>query len=366
MPSFTFVSTANASSSAAATPVFVDIRPDTLNIDERLIEAAITPRTKAILPVHYAGVGCEMDAILEHRRSVTTCWSSRTRRRGSRRAYKGRPLGSIGAPRRLQLPRDQERHLRRRWSVARQRRAVHRPRGDRLEKGTNRRRFSEGRGRQVHVGRTSDPRTPERARRRLSLGAARDRARSEGRPPGSGTYVPRRPRRALEPPELFGGRSSRTTCAHNAHMYYLLVDRISSTGDQPHRIPGRARRQRGLPLRSASQLRPAGLRYARGRQVELENDDTDRRQRLLRLPLCGRPRWLERVSLHRGCRSRFLRGAARLADGPHRLAQRTWPASTQHPEVDSGIRTAAQRPSPPAGSDDGSRTARHTARTGRG
>lgn len=65
VPSFTFVSTANAFALRGARPVFVDIRPDTLNLDERLIEPAITPRTKAIVPVHYAGVACEMDAILE-------------------------------------------------------------------------------------------------------------------------------------------------------------------------------------------------------------------------------------------------------------------------------------------------------------
>lgn len=64
MPSYTFVSTANAVVLRGARPVFVDIRPDTLNIDERLIEAALTPRTKAIFPVHYAGVACEMDAIM--------------------------------------------------------------------------------------------------------------------------------------------------------------------------------------------------------------------------------------------------------------------------------------------------------------
>jgi dTDP-4-amino-4,6-dideoxygalactose transaminase len=64
MPSFTFSSTANAVVLRGATPVFVDIRPDTLNLDESLIEAAVTSRTKAILPVHYAGVGCDMDIIL--------------------------------------------------------------------------------------------------------------------------------------------------------------------------------------------------------------------------------------------------------------------------------------------------------------
>jgi dTDP-4-amino-4,6-dideoxygalactose transaminase len=65
LPSFTFVSTANAIALRGAKPVFVEIRPDTLNIDERLIEAAITPRTRAIFPVHYAGVGCEMDEIMD-------------------------------------------------------------------------------------------------------------------------------------------------------------------------------------------------------------------------------------------------------------------------------------------------------------
>jgi dTDP-4-amino-4,6-dideoxygalactose transaminase len=63
MPSFTFVSTANAFVLRGATPVFVDIRPDTLSLDESLFEAAITPRTKAVVPMHYAGVGCDMDRI---------------------------------------------------------------------------------------------------------------------------------------------------------------------------------------------------------------------------------------------------------------------------------------------------------------
>jgi dTDP-4-amino-4,6-dideoxygalactose transaminase len=65
LPSFTFASTANAILKLGAKPIFVDIRPDTLNLDETLIENAITPRTKAIFPVHYAGVGCEMDPLLE-------------------------------------------------------------------------------------------------------------------------------------------------------------------------------------------------------------------------------------------------------------------------------------------------------------
>src|SRR5512137_704416 len=65
IPDFTFVSTVNAFVLRGAVPVFVDVRPDTLNLDETKLEALITPKTKAIVPVHYAGIGCEMDAILE-------------------------------------------------------------------------------------------------------------------------------------------------------------------------------------------------------------------------------------------------------------------------------------------------------------
>lgn len=95
MPSFTFVSTANAFVLRGATPVFVDIRPDTLNIDERLIEAAITPRTKAIVPVHYAGVACEMDAIMDiaERHGLIVIEDAA---QGLMADYRGRPLGSIG------------------------------------------------------------------------------------------------------------------------------------------------------------------------------------------------------------------------------------------------------------------------------
>ncbi|MEJ7928443.1 dTDP-4-amino-4,6-dideoxygalactose transaminase [Ramlibacter sp. AN1015] len=95
MPSFTFVSTANAFVLRGGVPVFVDIRPDTLNIDEGLIEQAITPRTRAIVPVHYAGVGCEMDAIMDiaRRHNVLVIEDAA---QGLMSSYKGRALGSIG------------------------------------------------------------------------------------------------------------------------------------------------------------------------------------------------------------------------------------------------------------------------------
>lgn len=95
MPSYTFVSTANAFVLRGAVPVFVDIRRDTLNIDEARIEAAITPRTKAIVVVHYAGVGCEMDTIMDiaRRRGLLVIEDAA---QGVMASYKGRPLGSIG------------------------------------------------------------------------------------------------------------------------------------------------------------------------------------------------------------------------------------------------------------------------------
>lgn len=95
MPSYTFVSTANAFVLRGGVPVFVDIREDTLNIDETKIEVAITPRTRAIAPVHYAGVGCEMDTIMaiaeKHHLLVIEDAAQ-----GVKSKYKGRPLGSIG------------------------------------------------------------------------------------------------------------------------------------------------------------------------------------------------------------------------------------------------------------------------------
>jgi dTDP-4-amino-4,6-dideoxygalactose transaminase len=95
MPSYTFVSTANAFVLRGARPVFVDVRTDTLNLDETLVEAAVTPRTKAIVAVHYAGVGCEMDVIVDiaKRHGLRVVEDAA---QGVMSTYKGRPLGAIG------------------------------------------------------------------------------------------------------------------------------------------------------------------------------------------------------------------------------------------------------------------------------
>ncbi len=95
LPSYTFVSTANAFVLRGAKLVFVDIRPDTMNIDEKLIEEAITDKTRAIVPVHYAGVGCEMDTIMDiaKRHNLVVVEDAA---QGVNAFYKGRALGSIG------------------------------------------------------------------------------------------------------------------------------------------------------------------------------------------------------------------------------------------------------------------------------
>lgn len=95
MPSYTFVSTANAFALRGAKIVFVDIRPDTMNMDESKVEAAVTSKTKAIVPVHYAGIGCEMDTIMDiaQRHGLFVIEDAA---QGMMATYKGRPLGSMG------------------------------------------------------------------------------------------------------------------------------------------------------------------------------------------------------------------------------------------------------------------------------
>ena len=95
MPAFTFVTTANAFALRGATIVFVDIRPDTLNIDETLIEAAITPRTKVIVPVHYGGIGCEMEEIMAQAKRYQLLVVEDAAQ-GLMASYKNKALGSIG------------------------------------------------------------------------------------------------------------------------------------------------------------------------------------------------------------------------------------------------------------------------------
>ena len=95
MPSYTFVSTADAFVLRGATPVFVDIRPDTMNIDEKKIEEAITDKTVGIVPVHYAGVACEMDTIMDIAKRHNL-WVIEDAAQGIMSTYKGKALGTFG------------------------------------------------------------------------------------------------------------------------------------------------------------------------------------------------------------------------------------------------------------------------------
>jgi dTDP-4-amino-4,6-dideoxygalactose transaminase len=279
MPSYTFVSTANAFVMRGAVPVFVDIRPDTLNIDETQIEAAITPRTKVIVPVHYAGVACEMDTIMEiagrHQLIVIEDAAQ-----GIMSTYKGRPLGTIGHMGAYSFHETKniiageggallvnDPQLAERAEIIR-------------EKGTNRSQFFRGQVDKytwVDIGSSYLPGEVIAAflwaqmedaasitARRLALWdqyhAALAPLEAEGRL-----------RRPLLPPG----------CAHNAHMYYILLDSL----EQRTQVIADMKRQgiscvfHYVPLHSA----PYGLKHSRHHGAMQHTDQLS--ERLLRLPL---------------------------------------------------------------------------------
>lgn len=279
MPSYTFVSTANAFVLRGAVPVFVDIRSDTLNIDESLIEQAITPRTRAIVPVHYAGVACEMDRICEiaERHGLLVVEDAA---QGLMSAYKGRPLGTIGHFGALSfhetknitsgeggalLVRDADRA---------QRAEIIR------EKGTNRSQFYRGQVDKytwVDLGSSYLPSELTAAflwaqleeaesitARRLAIWDRYHAAFEQLERAG----VLRRP---VVPPE----------CAHNAHMYYLLLSDLDARAGFITAMSAAGIRTvfHYVPLHSS----PAGSRFGRtGSQMGVTDDVADR---LVRLPL---------------------------------------------------------------------------------
>lgn len=279
MPSFTFVSTANAFVLRGAVPVFVDIRADTLNIDESLIEAAISPRTKAICVVHYAGVACEMDAILaiaeKHGLAVVEDAAQ-----GIFSTYRGRPLGSIGRLGALSfhetknvisgeggalLVNDPE--LTERAEIIR-------------EKGTNRSRFFRGQVDKytwVDVGSSYLP--GEIIAAFLAAQLEQADAITRSRLDLWNRY------HAWAAPLEAAGRLRRPIipahCEHNAHMYYLLLrdleDRTAFIASLKQAGVGSVFHY--IPLHSS----PAGLRYGRAQgdlPVTVSVSD-----RLVRMPL---------------------------------------------------------------------------------
>ncbi|MEH6420899.1 dTDP-4-amino-4,6-dideoxygalactose transaminase [Pseudomonas sp. CGJS7] len=279
MPSFTFVSTANAFVLRGAVPVFVDVRADTLNLDERLIEAAITPRTKAICVVHYAGVACEMDTILDiaARHGLRVIEDAA---QGIYSTYKGRPLGVIGELGALSFH-ETKNVISGEGGALLIRDAALAERGEIIrEKGTNRSKFFRGQVDKytwVDIGSSFLPSELIAAflaaqieegeaitRRRLAIWD-RYHAWAEKH---EASGVARRP---VVPAE----------CVHNAHMYYLLMPDLECRARFMARMKeiGVGTVFHYIPLHSA----PAGMKY--GRAVgELSVTDSIS-ERLVRLPM---------------------------------------------------------------------------------
>ncbi len=279
MPSYTFVSTANAFALRGAVPVFVDIREDTLNIDEAKIEAAITPRTKAIVPVHYAGVGCDMDAIMslaESRKLLVIEDAAQ----GVMSTYREKSLGTIGHMGTFSFHETKnitsgeggallinDERLVERAEIIR-------------EKGTNRSRFFRGQVDKytwVDVGSSYLPGELIAAFLYAQLEEAeritQERLTSWERyhhllEPLEARGVLRRP---VVPPE----------CHHNAHMYYLLL----SPGIDRQRILNEFKRNdigavfHYVPLHTS----PGGLQYGKTHGDLVVTDSLS--ERLIRLPL---------------------------------------------------------------------------------
>lgn len=279
MPSYTFVSTANAFVMRGAVPVFVDIRPDTLNLNEELIEDAITDRTRAIVPVHYAGVGCAMDRIMaiatKHDLIVIEDAAQAILSR-----YKGQPLGSIGHMATLSFHETKNLisgeggallinapHLSARAEIIR-------------EKGTNRSQFFRGQVDKytwTDIGSSYLPSELIAAflyaqleeaeaimNRRLRIWARYHEAFEQLEKSG-------RVRRPIIPSE----------CDHNAHMYYLLLNDLEDRTSFIAKLRERsiAAVFHYVPLHSA----PAGRRFSRAQGALPVTDELS--DRLVRLPL---------------------------------------------------------------------------------
>ncbi|KGI78719.1 dTDP-4-amino-4,6-dideoxygalactose transaminase [Oleiagrimonas soli] len=279
MPSFTFVSTANAFVLRGAVPVFVDIRPDTLNIDENLIEGAITPRTRAICVVHYAGVGCEMDTItaIAERHGLAVVEDAA---QGIFSSYKGRPLGSIGELGALSFH-ETKNIISGEGGALLINDIQYAERAEIIrEKGTNRSKFFRGQVDKytwVDVGSSYLPGEIIAAflaaqleegesinQRRLSLW---NRYHDWAEPLESSELI----RRPVIPEE----------CTHNAHMYYMLLP----DADRRNRfIEGLRKHEIGsvfhyIPLHSS----PAGMRHCRtAGSMRVTNDVSER---LVRMPM---------------------------------------------------------------------------------
>ncbi|RGY94782.1 dTDP-4-amino-4,6-dideoxygalactose transaminase [Clostridium sp. AM58-1XD] len=279
MPAYTFVSTADAFVLRGATPVFVDIRPDTMNMDEKLIEEAITKRTRAIVPVHYAGVACEMDTIMQiaekYRLAVIEDAAQ-----GVMSSYKGCALGTIGDYGCYSF------HETKNYSMG-EGGALLIKNGDMAEKaeiirekGTNRSKFFRGQIDKytwVDAGSSYLPSELNAAYLWAQLIQADEI--NQNRIASWNRYY-----ELLKPLEDRGRIVLATIpegCTHNAHMFYVKVKDIS---ERTQLISFMKNNEIGcvfhyVPLHTA----PAGLRF--GRFHGVDRYTTTESERLLRLPL---------------------------------------------------------------------------------
>jgi len=279
MPSYTFVSTANAFVLRGAVPVFVDIRPDTLNLDENRIEAAITSKTRAIVPVHYAGVACEMDAIMalaaKHKLLVIEDAAQAVMS-----TYKGRPLGAIGDLGAISFHETKNIISGEGGALL-----VNNPRFTERaeiirEKGTNRSQFFRGQVDKytwVDVGSSYLPgeiiaaflwaqmeEADAITKRRLAMWNTYHQWFADAERAG-------KLRRPVIP----------THCVHNAHMYYVLLPNLARRGAVIEKLTAAEISSvfHYIPLHSS----PAGEKYARAHgEMRVTDDMSDR---LLRLPM---------------------------------------------------------------------------------
>jgi dTDP-4-amino-4,6-dideoxygalactose transaminase len=304
MPSYTFVSTANAFVLRGGVPVFVDIRPDTLNIDESRIAAAITSRTRAIVPVHYSGVACEMDAIMAIA-AAHGLLVIEDAAQGTMASYKGRPLGSIGHLGALSFHETKnitsgeggallvnDARLVERAEIVR-------------EKGTNRGQFFRGQVDKytwVDIGSSYLPgeiiaaflwaqmeEAEEITAQRLALWARYHEALAA-------LEVAGHARRPIVPPE----------CRHNAHMYYLILASLEKRTAFIARLKDQGIQAvfHYVPLHSSPMGRKLGRSAADMRNtVEMSN-------RLVRLPF-----WLGLEAEHGRVVEEIIAAAERSASG---------------------------------------------------
>ncbi|KQR13018.1 MULTISPECIES: dTDP-4-amino-4,6-dideoxygalactose transaminase [Xanthomonas] len=279
MPSYTFVSTANAFALRGASPVFVDVRNDTLNIDERLIEAAITPRTKAICVVHYAGVACEMDAIMAiaERHNIAVVEDAA---QAIMSTYKSRPLGTIGEMGALSFH-ETKNIISGEGGALLCRDRTHAERAEIIrEKGTNRSRFFRGQVDKytwVDVGSSFLPGEITAAFLSAQMDAAEQITAQR-------LSIWDKYHAWAETHERNGLVQRPTVpshCTHNAHMYYLLLPSL----DVRTRFIAEMKQRdvqtvfHYIPLHSS----PAGLAHGRRGSEMTVTDDIS--ARLVRLPL---------------------------------------------------------------------------------